>query len=105
MFGLAGIWDAWKDPATGEILRCFAIITTEPNQLAAQIHNRMPAILEPGNYEQWLDPGEPDPKELLALLKPYPAEKMVRREFAKVVNNSKNKDEATLVPIGNPEEI
>jgi putative SOS response-associated peptidase YedK len=105
MFGLAGIWDTWRDPVTGEVLNCFAIITTEPNALAAQIHNRMPAILERENYEQWLDPGEPDPKELLGLLKPYPAEKMARREFAKVVNNSKNKDEATLVPVGEMEMI
>lgn len=105
MFGIAGIWDIWKDPSNGELLECFAIITTEPNELAAQIHNRMPVILEPQNYEQWLDPSEPDLGELQKLLKPYPVEKMARREFAKAVNNSKNKDEATLISIGNPEHI
>ena len=101
MFGLAGIWDTWKDPASGEVLSCFAIITTEPNELATQIHNRMPVILPREEYERWLEPGEPDPNALRALLKPFPAARMARREFARAVNSSKNKDEATLVAVGN----
>ena len=44
-FGIAGIWENWKDPATGEWQRTFAIITAVPNELLAQIHDRMPAIL------------------------------------------------------------
>jgi putative SOS response-associated peptidase YedK len=41
-FGLAGLWENWKDPATGEWLRTFAIITTNANALVGTIHDRMP---------------------------------------------------------------
>jgi putative SOS response-associated peptidase YedK len=44
-FGIAGIWENWKEPASGEWHRTFAIITVSPNELLAQIHDRMPAIL------------------------------------------------------------
>jgi putative SOS response-associated peptidase YedK len=53
-FGLAGIWENWKAPASGEWLRTFAIITTEANQLVADIHDRMPVILAPADYARWL---------------------------------------------------
>jgi putative SOS response-associated peptidase YedK len=46
-FGIAGLWDNWKDPASGEWIRTFAVITTDANELVAQIHDRMPAILAP----------------------------------------------------------
>jgi putative SOS response-associated peptidase YedK len=44
-FGLAGIWENWKEPASGEWIRTFAIITTSANEMVADIHDRMPAIL------------------------------------------------------------
>jgi putative SOS response-associated peptidase YedK len=53
-FGLAGIWENWKETASGEWLRTFAIITTDANELVAQIHDRMPVILAPGDYARWL---------------------------------------------------
>src|SRR5260370_11057368 len=43
-FGIAGIWENWKEPASGEWIRTFAIITTDSNELVADIHDRMPAI-------------------------------------------------------------
>lgn len=46
-FGLAGIWANWKEPASGEWLRTFAIITTDANELVTDIHDRMPVILGP----------------------------------------------------------
>jgi len=49
-FGLAGIWENWKDPASGEWIRTFAIITTDSNELVADIHDRMPVILPPGDF-------------------------------------------------------
>jgi putative SOS response-associated peptidase YedK len=58
-FGLAGLWENWKTPDTGEWERTFVI-----NELVAQIHNPMPAILEPRSYDRWLDT-EPDPHDLL----------------------------------------
>jgi hypothetical protein len=71
-FGLAGLWENWKNPTTGEWERTFAIITVSSNDLVAQIHDRMPAILEPAGYERWLGP-EPDPHDLLIT---YPSEPM-----------------------------
>jgi len=59
-FGLAGLWENWRDPNTGEWQRTFAIITVPSNELVGQIHNRMPAILEPESYDRWLAL-EPDP--------------------------------------------
>jgi putative SOS response-associated peptidase YedK len=51
-FGLAGIWDGWKHPETEEVVRTFCIITTTANELVADIHDRMPAILPPEAYER-----------------------------------------------------
>jgi putative SOS response-associated peptidase YedK len=46
-FGLAGVWENWKDPTSGEWVRTFAIITTDANELVADIHERMPVIRRP----------------------------------------------------------
>ena len=86
-FAFAGLWDRWKNPAggasisDGEILESYAIITTTPNELVAEVHNRMPVILRPQDYGLWLesDPAMPPGLELLALLRPYPAEQMCAR--------------------------
>jgi putative SOS response-associated peptidase YedK len=48
-FGIAASWENWKDPASGEWIRTFAVITTDANELVAEIHARMPAILAPGS--------------------------------------------------------
>jgi putative SOS response-associated peptidase YedK len=74
-FGFAGLWDAWKDPATGEWLQTFAIITTMANQLTGEVHDRMPVILHPRDYDRWLDRG--DAHQLpVDLLRPYEADEM-----------------------------
>ena len=57
--GGAGLWDAWQSPQ-GDRLHSFTIITTDPNAVAAQVHDRMPAILAPGDYDAWLDRNETD---------------------------------------------
>ena len=68
-FGLAGLWENWKNPATGEWVRTFCIITTAANELVGRIHDRMPAILRPEDYGRWLalDPDGPN------LLQPFPS--------------------------------
>ena len=63
-FGLAGLWENWRNPNTGEWERTFAVITVPSNELVAQIHDRMPAILEPAGYDRWLST-DPDPHDLL----------------------------------------
>ena len=70
VFGLAGLWENWKNSKTGQWERTFAIITVPSNDLVGQIHDRMPAILKPESYERWLGP-ETDPHDLLIT---YPSE-------------------------------
>jgi putative SOS response-associated peptidase YedK len=94
-FGIAGIWENWKEPASGEWIRTFAIITTEANELVATIHNRMPAILPPFEYARWLGP-DPDPRELM---QPFPADLMRMWPISTRVNSPENDDPAILAPI------
>ena len=76
LMAMAGLWDSWRSPS-GERVRSFTIITTEPNELLAPLHDRMPVILGPENWPLWLGEwlGEmpADPARLKALLVPYPA--------------------------------
>jgi putative SOS response-associated peptidase YedK len=69
-FGIAGIWENWKDPATRQWIRTFAIITVPADDLVATIHDRMPAILDKENFPRWFG-DEADPRDLLV---PYPSE-------------------------------
>ena len=87
-FAFAGLWDGWKEP-DGGWLQSYSIITTTPNELTATVHNRMPAILEPKDYNRWLErvDGERPP---IDLLRPFPADEMVAKEANKDVGNVRN---------------
>ena len=102
-FAFAGLWDRWRDPALGEnappLVTC-TIITTEPNALAAQFHNRMPVILPRERYATWLDPAEQPPDALLPLLKPYPAEAMEAYPVSTRVNSPANDEPSLVAPLG-----
>src|SRR5436853_3816492 len=86
LFAFAGLWDAWKNP-DGQVIRTCTIITTEPNELMASIHTRMPAILPRDAREIWLDTAIRDEHALLPLLAPYPADQMVVRPVSRLVND------------------
>ena len=87
-FGLAGLWENWREPKTGEWVRTFCIVTTRANALVKPIHFRMPAILRPADYRRWLS-DEPDPRDLLA---PFPAEEMIAWPVSTRVNSVRNDD-------------
>ncbi|MCB9009711.1 MAG: SOS response-associated peptidase [Ardenticatenaceae bacterium] len=87
-FALAGLWEVWRDP-DGSALQTCTILTTTPNELMAPIHNRMPVIVEPEDFDLWLNP-EPNPEQGLHLLRPYPAEKMTAYPVSTTVNNPRN---------------
>lgn len=87
-FAFAGLWDHWKSP-DGQDIRSCTIITTEPNELVAPIHNRMPAILLPEAYDIWLDTSIKDEHALAHWLGPYPAQEMTARAVARLVNDPK----------------
>jgi putative SOS response-associated peptidase YedK len=76
VFAFAGLWERWRNPADGSIVRSFTIVTGEPNELSSPIHDRMPVILPREAWPLWLGEVAADPDELLALLVPYPAELM-----------------------------
>jgi putative SOS response-associated peptidase YedK len=97
-FAFAGIWEEWE--REGEIIESCAIITTEANELMAAFHDRMPVILDPRDYDLWLDPDVTDPKLLEPLLRPFPSEELVVYPVNKVVNNPKNEDPRCVEPAG-----
>ena len=94
-FGIAGIWENWKEPASGEWIRTFAVITTDANELVADIHDRMPVILAPEAYTRWLG-DEPDPRDLM---RPFPAERMRMWPISTRVNKPENDDPSIVDPI------
>lgn len=85
----AGLWESWKEPKTGELLRTFSIITGEPNELVKPIHDRMPVIIHPSNWDQWLKHNE-STEELKNLLVPYPESEMMEWEISPAINTVRN---------------
>ena len=72
IFAFAGLWERWKNPADGSIVRSFAIVTGLPNALCRPLHERMPVILPKAAWPAWLGETEAGPAALLALLAPCP---------------------------------
>jgi putative SOS response-associated peptidase YedK len=97
-FGIAGLWENWKEPSSGEWIRTFAIITTDANTLVADIHDRMPVILPPLQYARWLG-DEADPHDLL---RPFPSEAMRMWPISTRVNKPENDDASILDAIELP---
>ena len=85
-FAFAGIWEENKEE-DGQTLRTFAIITTAPNALVEQVHNRMPALLTREAENAWLDTDTPR-GHVLSLLAPYPASEMRMYEISPRVNHA-----------------
>jgi putative SOS response-associated peptidase YedK len=86
-FCFAGLWDQWVS-GDDEIIQSFTIITTSPNKLMENIHNRMPVILHREDEQRWIT-SHPD-ITLVELLKPYPAEMMEAWPVSNLVNSPKN---------------
>ena len=96
-FAFAGLWDEWNGPDGSQIRSC-TIVTTEPNELMAPIHNRMPVILPPDAYAQWLDTAPQTRETLQPLIRPYPAEEMAAYPVSTLVNSPKNDRAECVVP-------
>src|SRR5712691_12961945 len=99
IFAFAGLWERWKNPADDSIVRSFTIITGKPNPLCAPIHDRMPVILPQAAWPLWLGGTETSPKALLALLSPYPAERMRVYPIGPRVGNVRNDEPGLLEPL------
>ena len=96
-FMLGGVYSIWKDEDGAEH-PSFSIITTEPNELMASIHNRMPVIIPEERFAEWLDPAHNDIEALTSLLVPYPADAMKAFPVSRYVNNTRNEGEQCLEP-------
>jgi putative SOS response-associated peptidase YedK len=83
-FTLAGLWENWKDPDSGEWVRTFTIITTDANELVAELHDRMPVVIAPEDRERWLKGPERG-----KLLEPFPSERMTMWPVSPKLNNTK----------------
>ena len=91
VFAFAGLWERWRSPQGPPVESC-TILTTAPNELVRDVHDRMPVILAPDAYDLWLDPGFSRVEELQPLLKPYPAAAMRRYRVSPRVNQVKYDD-------------
>jgi len=98
VFGFAGIWEHWQSPQ-GEHLETCTILTTEANEVLSPIHDRMPVILHPEDYDRWLDPDCTTSTQLLPLLRPYPAEAMQTYPVSSLVNRATSDRPECIEPL------
>ena len=96
---MAGLWAVWRNPETAERLYTCTILTGAPNDLVAPIHDRMPIVLEPADWDAWLA-AETSMLELRPMLRPLPAEELAMHPVSPAVNNVRNQGPELLVPIG-----
>lgn len=98
VFAFAGLWDQWKS-ATGEMVESCSILTTTPNSVTADVHNRMPVILRKDDCDLWLDSKMRSVVAVSGLLKPFDGSRMRRFPVSPRVNAVQNDDEACADPI------
>jgi putative SOS response-associated peptidase YedK len=97
-FAFAGLWEHWENQ-DGQAIESCTILTTEPNDLLKPIHNRMPVILDPKDYDLWLDPDVRDAGKVRRLLGPYPPADMTACPVSLRVNNPRNDDAVCIEPL------
>ncbi len=98
VFAFAGLWEQWRNPA-GQLVETCSIITTTPNALCADVHDRMPVILPDDAYDLWLAPSFQKADMVCDLLKPFDPTLMRRYEVSSRVNLVKNDDAACAEPV------
>lgn len=96
-FAFAGLWELWEGPDGTAIESC-AILTTEANALVRPIHNRMPVIIDPEDYQRWLETEIPETDTLAQLMGPCPEGRLSAIPVSPWVNNPKNDDPRCLEP-------
>jgi putative SOS response-associated peptidase YedK len=96
-FAFAGLWEFWEGPDHSALETC-ALITTGANELMEPIHDRMPVILAPDDYDRWLDPALQTPEQLQPLLRQFPSGAMVAYPVSTHVNSPRNEDPRCIAP-------
>jgi putative SOS response-associated peptidase YedK len=103
LMALAGVWERWRAP-DGGVVRSYAVVTTDANELVAPLHDRMPVVIPPERFAEWLDPETPR-EELKRLLRPYPAERMRAYPISRRLNDVRNDDADCIEPFEGEEEV
>ena len=103
VFAFAGLWDRWRD-SNNNVLETCTILTTREFGMVADVHDRMPAILDPDDYERWVDPVITKAEAILDCLRPVDASLMSKYPVSPRVNRPENDDEecAREVSVENP---
>jgi len=96
--GMAGLWDIWSPPGRPPLYSC-AIITTKANSLLQPLHDRMPVIIRPQDYDLWLDTSVQEHAVLNSLLIPYPPEEMDIYQVSPLVNSPLNNSPDVIKPV------
>ena len=91
---IAGLWSNWKDKTTGEDLKSCTMVITEPNKFVADVHDRMPVILEAKDFEQW---ERGDVKDASALMRPTGEDVLQKWQVSKRMNSSRASDEDAML--------
>jgi putative SOS response-associated peptidase YedK len=94
-FGFAGLWERWEGEG-GHVINSCAILTTEANELLRPVHDRMPVILHPDDYEMWLEADARQLDLVKEVLRPYPAEEMMGYPVGTSVNSPRSKGEELI---------
>jgi len=98
LFSLAGLWEHWEDQE-GKVIESCAIIVTIANAVLKPIHERMPVIIDTGDYANWLDPDNQQVDELTTLLQPYPATMMIAYPVSRKMNDPTHDRPDCMQPI------
>ena len=96
-FFLAGLWDSWHQ-GRPDALASYILMTTEPNALAAKVHDRMPVLLHARDVGRWLDPSLTEPGAVEHLLAPYPADEMASHPVSRRVSDPNADGPALIEP-------
>ena len=97
-FAFAGLWEHWEGP-DGAVIESCTLLTTEPNDVIRPLHNRMPVILQPRDYDLWLDPEVQQTEQLQPLLGPYLPGDMEAYPISRWVNSPRNDDPRCIEPL------
>jgi putative SOS response-associated peptidase YedK len=102
-FGMAGLWESWRDPQGGEPLESCCIVTTSPAPSVSHVHDRMPVIVPAAAHAEWLDPQNADVAGLDRLLVPWQDGGLEARPVSRRVNDARNEGAELVEPLGSPQ--
>jgi putative SOS response-associated peptidase YedK len=97
VFGIAGLWEHWEQE--GSVIESCTLLTTDANEFLAPLHHRMPVILDPQDYDEWLDPSVQKGDTLLHLMRPFSNEQMRAVAVSRIVNNPRNDEPGCVEPV------